>query len=97
MIDLDRLCTELTETLPQNGWALRYPLSSLMLRHGTRCASASWNGPKGTGLALQLYQREKSPVLIVLETEYSTCMAEPYAYDAEAIVAALNEYRWVIK
>lgn len=99
MSDLDTLCAELNELLPAAGWPLHWPLKSLMPRGGARCASAYWNVPArelGGGLALQLYARDKSPVLIVWETDHSSGTAEPHETTAGAIVKALDEYRWVI-
>lgn len=105
MIDLDELCAELNEALPAAGWPLRrHPL--IPFTHSTsRYAAAIWGpGPgerDGDAIApeigLQLYQRENNPVLIVFETHLSCGTVYPNRFNAVSIIAALNEFRWVIE
>lgn len=100
MIDLDRLIAELNELLPKRGWPLRRPMKSLMPTHegGGRCCAETWDSPgsRYDGIGLQLYERSKSPVLIVFETDFCAGTAEPHEYTAEAVVGALDQFRWVI-
>ena len=104
MINIDALCAELNEALPKAGWPMRYPLHlHTYPKSGSRCAAAIWGGAgdgectaDGPEIGLQLCDRDKKPIVIVFETKHSCGVAEPERQDAAGIIAALNEFRWVI-
>jgi len=99
MIDLDALCEELNGVLPTSGWPLVRPIQSRMSRNEGRYAAVIWDHPVDhlVSIALQIYERRRSPILILVETGHSCGTIEPHKVSAAGIVAALNEYRWVME